>query len=675
MRVARLLSVCLAVLVAALVVAPGAAAETPFRLPGYVTDRADALTPATSATVTSAIDRLYTDQTIRLWVVYVDDFSGQDAESWAKSTIRISDLQNTDAVLAVATVDRAYAFLVPNGLNGITASQVNDLRRNKIEPALRNSDWSGAAVAAAQGLDTWKSEGGGVSWLAFGIALAIIVLLVVVLLLVMRRRRRRRREAELAAARRVDPVDPRALASVPMEALEDLSKSIVVDVDNAVRSSENELALAVEEFGAQRTDPFTRAIANARLTLAQAFNVRQQLDDAVPENPMQRRDLLTRVIVAAARADRELDAQAEAFHRLRDMVINAPAKLDTLTQQLVEVTARIEPSQQKLAALHGEFAVTALVSVADNVNHAKERLGFADQNMTRARELAQRAVAGQQAELVDCVRSAEAALAQAQSMLDAVDGAASDIRRAAGTLPSVIADIQAGITQADTMLRQGNAPRGADLAAARSAAAQALDSAQKDGSADPLGAFTALTKADAELDRILRTAQQDREAAERLGRAYDQALFTAQSRVKAVSDYIDTRRGSVGPEARTRLAEAMRHVEAAQAKRQNNIDEAIKHANGASMLAAQAQQLANADVAAAQRSYSSWGGGGGGGSNVGAVIGGIVLGNILSGAMRGGGFGGGWGGSGSSWGGSGSSWGGGGGGGGGGGFMGGGGRF
>ncbi len=46
---------------------------------------------------------------------------------------------------------------------------------------------------------------------------------------------------------------------------------------------------------------------------------------------------------------------------------------------------------------------------------------------------------------------------------------------------------------------------------------------------------------------------EEQATAERLNRSFEQALFTAQSRVRAVSDYIDTRRGSIGPEARTRL--------------------------------------------------------------------------------------------------------------------------
>ena len=470
----------------------------------------------------------------------------------------------------------------------------------------------------------------------------MLALAILLLWLWSRRRRRKRREAEIAAARRVDPADPNALASVSIDALDDLSKSIVVDVDNAVRTSDNELGLAVEEFGPEQTEPFNRAVANAKTALAQAFNVRQILDDAVPETAQQRRDLLTRVVVAAAKADRELDAQREAFEQLRDLVINAPSRLDALTQQMVDVTARIAPSEQALAALHKQYSDTALASVAGNVETAKQRLAFADQNITNARTLVSRP-AGRQAGLVDSIRAAESALGQARTMLDAIDSAGTDINRAIATLPSAIADIQQGVNQAGTLLAQGNTPHPTELGAARDAAVKAVADAQSTGAADPLGAFTKLTQADAELDRLLATIAEEREATERLSRAYDQALFTAQSRVKGVSDFIDTRRGSIGPEARTRLAEAVRQLQAAQDKRSVDLNEAIAYANGASMLAAQAQDMANADVRAAQQAYTGRYGNTGG-SNMGAVIGGIVIGNILSGGRGGlgGSTGGGW---------------------------------
>lgn len=643
MRLVRVLSLLAAILTAATLVAPVAVAEPPFRLPDYVTDNAGALRDGQLATVQQAVDTLYRDRHVRLWVVFVDSFAPKTAVGWTQETRLASDLSDQDAILAVATAQRSYAFLVPSAAAGGSSAKIDNLRRDKIEPALHANDWAGAAIAAANGLAaTGTSSSGGLSLVPVLIIVAVIALAIALLVVWSRRRRRKRHEAEVAAAKRVDPTDANALAAVPLDALDELSRSIVVDVDNAVRTSSNELTLATDEFGEQQTAPFTKAVENAKITLQQAFNVRQQLDDAVPETPAQRRDLLTRVVVAAARANRELDAQTQSFHQLRDLVINAPDRLDALTRKLVDVSARVDPAQQTLTQLHGEFAESALASVARNVGAAKERLDFADQSISRARELVARPVAREQSELVDCVRAAEAALQQASSMLDAVDSAASDIRRAVATLPAAIADTQQGINQAVAQLTQGGLSNTAELTAARDAAVTAVSAAQTDGSADPLGAFTQLTQADADLDRLLASVAEERETAERLGRSYDQALFTAQSRVRSVSDYVDTRRGSVGPEARTRLNEAVRQLEAAQAKRKTNITEAIAHANGASMLAAQAQQLANNDVQAAQRSYMNHYGGVGGSSNMGAVIGGIILGNILSGGMRGGFGGGGW---------------------------------
>ena len=352
---------------------------------------------------------------------------------------------------------------------------------NEIEPKLRQSDWAGAAIAAAEGLNPTTSPtgtGAEISWFGLLVAFAVLALAILLLWLWTRRRRRKRREAEFAAARRVDPADPNALASVPIDALDDLSKTIVVDVDNAVRTSENELGLAVEEFGPEQTAPFTRAVANAKTTLAQAFNVRQILDDAVPETPQQRRDLLTRVVVAAAKADRELDAQQEAFEQLRDLLINAPSRLDALTQQMVDVTARMTPSEQAFAALRTQFSDSALASVAGNVETAKQRLAFADQNITNGRTLVSRPV-GRQNRSGRLDPRGGICAGPGPFAVGRIDSAGTDINRAIATLPAAIADIQQGINQAGNALAQGNTPHGTELGAARDVAVKAVADAQK----------------------------------------------------------------------------------------------------------------------------------------------------------------------------------------------------
>ena len=169
MRIARLFGVIVATLAAALLLAPAAAAQPPFRLSDYVTDDAGALTGAGRDAVEAAVNKLYTDRHIRLWVVYVDTFSGQAAVSWAQSTRSASDLGDYDALLAVATADRAYAFLVPATVKNLDSRRIDDLRRTRIEPALHRGDWSGAAVAAATGLDR---PSGSSAWAPLLVALA-----------------------------------------------------------------------------------------------------------------------------------------------------------------------------------------------------------------------------------------------------------------------------------------------------------------------------------------------------------------------------------------------------------------------------------------------------------------------------------------------------------------------
>src|SRR3954471_205207 len=189
MRIARLLGLLLAVLTAGVLLAPSAAGQPPFRLPTYVNDGANALSGSESSDVQQAVDKLYNDRQIRLWVVYVDTFSGQDAVGWTEQTRRLSDIGSQDAILAVATRDRAYAFLPPS--TGPGGFDLTSLRTNEIEPRLRQSDWAGAAIAAANGLNpTASSTGTAISWFGFLVAFAVFALAILLVWMWTRRRRR-----------------------------------------------------------------------------------------------------------------------------------------------------------------------------------------------------------------------------------------------------------------------------------------------------------------------------------------------------------------------------------------------------------------------------------------------------------------------------------------------------
>ncbi len=203
MRIVRLFGVVLTILTAGLLLATPAGAQPPSKLTDHITDSTGVLTDSGRGAVSSAIDRLYRDRHIQLWVVYVDNFSRFKPENWADRTRSASGMGDHDALLAVATNTKLYAFTVPPQVQGLTAAELNSLRSNQIEPAVGAKDWSGAAVAAADGLDKSATPSQPPSsskpiWLPIAIG-AIVVVVVVAVLFVLYRVRRRRR-----AARRVD---------------------------------------------------------------------------------------------------------------------------------------------------------------------------------------------------------------------------------------------------------------------------------------------------------------------------------------------------------------------------------------------------------------------------------------------------------------------------------------
>ena len=200
MRVLRLFGVVLTILTAGLLLVTPAGAQPPSKLTDHITDSTGVLTDSGRAAVSSAIDRLYRDRRIQLWVVYVDNFSRFKPDNWADRTRSASGMGGHDVLLAVATNTKLYAFTVPPQVQGLTAAELNSLRSNQIEPAVGAKDWSGAAVAAADGLDKSASSSKPM-WLPIAIGVIVVVVVVVVLFVFYRVRRRRR------AARRVDPGD------------------------------------------------------------------------------------------------------------------------------------------------------------------------------------------------------------------------------------------------------------------------------------------------------------------------------------------------------------------------------------------------------------------------------------------------------------------------------------
>ena len=586
-----------------------------------ITDNAGVLGDRT-ADVKAALDRVFDDTDFQLWVVFTKSFDGMEGLDWANTTANNANMGVNDVLFAVATEDRSYGLstdanvsLSESDKDRIEAAAEVALRAAANAPA-DQGDWAAAAIAAADELHaigTGAGDGAGSGgWIVAGVAAAGGVGGWLWW-------RNRRKAAGAPAA-----TDPKEIAGLPTEELERRAATGLVAIDDALKTSEQELGFAQAEFGLEATNEFQQVLAKAKADVAQAFVLRQHLDDETPDPEAQRRQWLGQIITLVDGAADSLDAQTSAFDDLRKLAERAPAVLDETAQRADEIEARIGSSRQALATLAATYPATALASVSANpdqaaslVEHARTAVG--DGRTALGKNDRNTAVAD--------ARAAQNALGQAVLLLDAVDNAGKDLAEAGPKLDKGIASITQDIADATRLgpiiTQAGDLSVDPAVAEARNAVALA-QAAKKGG--DPLAALARLTSAEAALDKVLEPARAVDEANARAAALLRDTLGRVESQVRATNDFISTRRQAVGPDARTRLAEAIRLIGEARQLSGTDPRTALAKAQEAEQHATAASQLAQNDV----NGWGQGGGGGfGGGNQGGPNIGGMILGGIL----------------------------------------------
>ncbi|MEV7104851.1 TPM domain-containing protein [Streptomyces atroolivaceus] len=662
----------LAALTAALWIAlaggPGVRAEDPLTLSrdGQVTDRVGALGDR-EPQVEAALDRLFEERQVQLFVAYVRDFSGRDARTWTDETANRNGLGQEDVLLAVATHDRQYAYSADQG-SRLTDAQLQDVANTAIEPALRQNDWAGAAVGAADGyaavlagdpvpapaVTPGAADPGGGSDSGASINLIVPVAVLVVALAVAafaftRRRRRTRTRTTPAAGGWGGAAGAAAEPPVPLPELDARAKADLVDTDDAVRTSEEELGFATAQFGEEAAAPFAEAVQHSKAGLTAAFRLRQQVDDAVPEDDATRRRMLDEIISRCADANGRLDAMSEDFDRLRALEQTAPEAVATAETTLRDLVARVSASETALGAMRDRYAESASAPAAEDIEQAQDRLDFTTSTLDQARQAVD---SGDNSRAAVYVRAAEGAIRQVSTLVDAVGRRAGELSEAAEKLPGALTETETDLADARGLL--DGTPEGVPTADLRGRVARAeavvgdVRGELASGPYDPVDALRRVEEADAALDEALAGAREQEHGGRRARSLLDQAMLTARAAIGAAADFVATNRGAVGSQARTRLAEAQRRWErAGELSAGNDPQGALAEARQADALAAQARSLAEQDVRG-YRDRNGFGGPRGGGGTGGAVLGGIILGGLLGGGRggMGGGFGGGFGASG-----------------------------
>lgn len=659
-----LLAWCLLLLSAPAALAAPADDPVTLSRDGQITDKVGAL-GARKDTTERALDQLYDDRGLQLFVVYVTDFSGRGAQDWADATAERNGLGLDDALLAVATHDRQYAYSV-DADSRLTEAQLQDVATTAIKPALRQNDWAGAAIGAANGYRSVLSgrpvptpaitpgqadPGGGDSGDDDQVAGDLVLPIVAVggagaLAAVAYSRRKRRANTRTTPGGGGWGKGAPGERPTPLPELDKRSKQLLVETDDAIRTSAEELGFATAQFGEEAVRPFTDALAYARSELTKAFKVRQQLDDAYPEDDATKRTMLDEIVARCTEAGRRLDAEAAGFDQLRALERDAAQALEHAETVFRQVTARATGAEGTLGTLRERYAPSASAPVVGHVEQAKDRLVFATTHLNEARQSID---AGDNGKAAVHLRAAEGAVDQAGTFVDAVDRLAAELALAAEKLPAALTETETDLAEArglleGTMVGASTADLHGRIARAETVAAEVRKKIAA-GPYDPIDALRRVEEADTVLDESLAGAREREVTSRRAASLLGQALLTARSAVGTAADFIDTHRGGVGSEARTRLAEAQRHLSGAEAAQDTDAAAALAEAQQADAQARQAQQLAERDVRGYGNPYGGGGGGRGGGMG-GAVLGGIILGELFGGMGRGtgggiGGFGGG----------------------------------
>lgn len=628
---------------------------------GLVTDRVDALRGRTSQ-VTAALDHLSGARRLQLFVAYVNDFSGRSPQDWANATATRNGLGRKDLLLAVATHDRQYAVSADQD-SGLTQAQLDEVGSAAVEPAVRQNDWAGAAVGAANGCDAVLAgrqvtppaitpgavDPGGGTAAGNGAAdlwIPVLALAAAGVLTVYAVRRRRGGTGGLgpqpaAVGPGPGPGGRRrryAPRPTPLPELDEQARQLLVTTDDAVRTSREDVGLAAAQAGEAAAQPFTEAVDYAEGELTAAFRLRQELDDDLPGDDTARRQLLDEILSRCTQANRRLDAESEAFDRLRAMEANAPQVLEQAEARAAVLPGRIAAAEAALAPLTAAYADAAVEPVAGHPAEARERLEFARAALGRARA----AIGTDHGRAAVFVRAAEGALDQATALTRSVTRRADELHAADGCLRAALAETDAALAESRVGLGEAGDADLRRLVARAETVVAGVRAGLARGRYDPLAGLRQVAEAGAGLDEALRGL-------------LDGALLAARSEVATARDVITTHRGAIGSRARTRLSEAERRLRQAEAGSPSpdgpaaptdssadtaDTADALAHAQEADRLAADARWLARQDVGAF--GAPSYGGRGPGMPGMGgAILGGIILGELFGGGTASpGGYGG-----------------------------------
>lgn len=532
-------------------------------------------------------------------------------DEWVEAVFREQSIGSNDLLLIIDTEAREFSWTVEESYK-LSDNQLENIMNTRLIPELREDKWAEGIIQAAEGIKEGFSNPGassGGSILRLFRPSLIIAVIFIVGLLFFRNKGKRGTSAET----------PEAKKQVPLKELEQQAGLKLVDVDDSIKSSEQELAFTEAEFGPQAVTEYRKVIREAKELLSKAFNNQQKTYDLTEEDP-ERRRLVEEIISLTTKADEILDEKADRFKELRDLVGHVEEALPRIRSQFEQVKAAFPERKNLLDQLKQAYTLDALGEVHDDDEQAEELIAFTEERLANAKTSIEE---GDKNQAAVSLRAAEDAVYQIDRYGEAITQMDRELQDAETDLRHQISYVRE-LTSNKTIDKPELA---AELAKAKTMN-DALEQELLRRPNNPIKLLSELEKSVSGLEASLKGYQEQQEQERQLISRVQSTIKNTQNRIASVESYVATRRGNIGARARSLLDQANVELQHAHALIRENPQESYQHATRARSYADQASTLAQSDVGGYSQSRSMGGSGD------------LLTGAILSGILRGG-FGGG----------------------------------
>lgn len=409
---------------------------------------------------------------IPFYVLFVKTTGNISIAEFAGKVVDKNERLRGDYVLyTVAVDDRADVISKDERLTEVTAAEITQFLTDDVAPLIGQRDYVGAVTAAIEGIgvafvdatptpaptdepgtaptsapgivDSGSSttESGG------GIPILPVILVVggaIVGLIMFSKAKKqygRARQQRAAETRREESIT----------ALGKQASELLLRADDGMREAEQEIGFAEAELSPEEVKPLREALALGRDELAAAFEIQHQLQDADPETP-QAQELMLKDLVQRAQAAIDVVAdERRKVESIRDLERTAPDLLQRLHGQIPATEAQLAAASKAIQRLHA-YADNNWQPVKDNVEMAGDRLEAAK------RSLAEGSAPGADRRTVArSALSAQTALAQATSLMDAVEALERSLLEQQRTLSADLIELEKDLKAARAAVEAGKA--------------------------------------------------------------------------------------------------------------------------------------------------------------------------------------------------------------------------